>query len=492
MLFLAMTTGSQPLFAQTVTITLNPGWTWISYPRADTLDFDTALGTFTPMEGDAIKSQYGFAMYQEGQWSGSISHFYPGLGYIYRSMRTVPTTISFGQTVPQVIVTTAEPTDITTNSATCGGNVASSNGDYVSVTLRGICWSTDPNPTFNDNYFEAGEGIGSFIVSMSDLAIGTTYYVRTFAVTANGTYYGEQKPFSTRDGIPTLTTADIIDISEFSAFVGGNITDDGGLPITDRGVCWSITPNPTIVDMYTNLGSGIGEFSGRITGLNRSTTYYVRAYATNSNTTAYGNQFVFSTLDGWVDLGLPSGILWATSNVGADYPEDYGDYFAWGETEPKDTYNWNTYHFGSDYNKLSKYCNNPIYGIYGFTDNLTTLQLSDDAAAANWGEDWRIPTYDEWEELYQNTTQTWTSQNDVNGIMFTASNGNSFFLPAAGIRWNSDLMGAGSDCRYWSSSLDIDGPYCSWGFYFDSDLYMGQCTRNSGCSVRAVRSASQN
>ena len=183
--------------------------------------------------------------------------------------------------------------------------------------------------------------------------------------------------------------------------------------------------------------------------------------------------------------------MWATSNVGADYPEDYGNYFAWGETEPKDYYDWNTYHFGSNYDKLSKYCNNPIYGIYGFTDNLTILQLCDDAASVNWGEDWRIPTYDEWEELYQNTTQTWTSQNDVNGIMFTASNGNNLFLPAAGVRWYGDLMGAGSDCRYWSSSLDIDSPYRSWGFYFDNDLYMGQCTRYSGCSVRAVRSTPQ-
>lgn len=131
MLSLALVMGSQQAFSQAVTITLNPGWTWISYSRADTLDFSTALGTFTPMEGDIIKSQYGFAMYQEGQWSGGISHFYPGLGYIYRSMRTVPTLISFGEPAPQVIVTTMQPTDITTNSATCGGNVASSDGNYV-------------------------------------------------------------------------------------------------------------------------------------------------------------------------------------------------------------------------------------------------------------------------------------------------------------------------------------------------------------------------
>ena len=198
MLSLALVMGSQQAFSQAVTITLNPGWTWISYSRADTLDFATALGTFTPMEGDIIKSQYGFAMYQEGQWSGGISHFYPGLGYMYRSMRTVPTPISFGEPAPQVIVTTMEPTDITTNSATCGGNVASSDGNYVFVILRGICWSTNPNPTFNDNYVEVGNGIGSFTASMTDLSIGTTYYVRAFAVTANGTYYGDEISFLTQ------------------------------------------------------------------------------------------------------------------------------------------------------------------------------------------------------------------------------------------------------------------------------------------------------
>lgn len=493
-LVLIMTMKSHQVFAQSVTITLMPGWNWISYPTMDTLDFETAMGSFTPMVGDIVKSQWGQATYMSnGQWRGTISQFYPGYGYHYKSNRTMLVTVTFTaqQPAPQVIVTTAETTDITTNSATCGGNVFSSNGDYTSVTLKGVCWSTNPNPTFNDNYIEAGEGIGSFTVSMSELTIGTIYYVRAFAVTENGTFYGEQNTFSTKDGIPTLTTTDVTDISEHSAFVGGCVTDDGGLLVTDRGICWSITPNPTIADMCINLSNGIGSFSSRITGLSRNTTYYVRSYATNSLTTAYGNQLVFNTLNGWIDLGLPSGILWAISNIGADYPEDYGDYFAWGETEPKNTYSWNTYHFGSDYNKLSKYCNNPVYGIYGFTDNLTTLQLSDDAAAANWGEDWRMPTYDEWEELYQYTTQTWTTLNDVNGILFTASNGNCIFLPAAGYRMFNETNTTGFHGTYWSSSLDTDGPYNSWGFYFDSDFYMGQGTRYLGKPVRAVRSASQ-
>lgn len=307
MLMLATTVGNQQAFSQAVTITLNPGWTWISYSRADTLDFATALGTFTPMEGDIIKSQYGFAMYQEGQWSGGIQQFYPGLGYMYYSMRTVPTPISFGEPAPQVIVTTMEPTNITTNSATCGGNVASSDGNYVFVILRGICWSTNPNPTFNDNYVEVGNGLGTFIASMTDLTIGATYYVRAFAVTANGTFYGDEKSFSAKNGFPTLITSVITNISEFNAIGGGDITDDGGFAVTTRGVCWSTTQNPTITDSHTVDSSGTGGFISRISGLNPSTTYYVRAYATNEYATAYGDEMSFVTLD--IPIGAINGLF---------------------------------------------------------------------------------------------------------------------------------------------------------------------------------------
>ena len=131
----------------------------------------------------------------------------------------------------------------------------------------------------------------------------------------------------------------------------------------------------------------------------------------------------------YVDLGLPSGLLWATCNVGANAPEEIGDNFAWGETTPKNTYDWSNYQHcnGSEYT-LTKYCNDAEYGYNGFTDNLTTLLPEDDAATANWGNGWRMPTYEEWKELYNNTTMTGTTQNGVEGALFTA-NGNSLFLP---------------------------------------------------------------
>ena len=191
----------------------------------------------------------------------------------------------------------------------------------------------------------------------------------------------------------------------------------------------------------------------------------------------------------YVDLGLPSGLLWATCNVGANTPEDYGDYFAWGETQSKDIYNWSTYQYcmGSS-STLTKYCNDSSYGYNGFTDDLTTLLPEDDAATASWGAEWRMPTKEEWQELYRNTTMTWTTRNGVNGRLFAASNGNSLFLPAAGHYDNSGLGDAGSHGDYWPSSLDTHNPSNVSYFTFSSGgCGMGGSYRCCGRSVRPVR-----
>lgn len=190
----------------------------------------------------------------------------------------------------------------------------------------------------------------------------------------------------------------------------------------------------------------------------------------------------------WVDLGLPSGLLWADRNVGASTPEEFGDYYAWGETATKSTYNWSTYAYGNDYDQLTKYCNNSSRGLNGFTDNLTILQPGDDAAMANMGNGARTPTRAEWQELLDNTVSVWTTQNDVNGRLFTASNGNSIFLPAAGNRVDAGLSDAGSYGYYWSSSLSTDYPFGAWSFFFSSSFQrMDYGNRSSGFSVRAVR-----
>ena len=193
----------------------------------------------------------------------------------------------------------------------------------------------------------------------------------------------------------------------------------------------------------------------------------------------------------YVDMGLPSGTLWATCNVGANASEEYGNYFAWGETTSKTTYNWNTYKYyscGEDF-MLTKYCNLSDYGYNGFTDGLTTLLPEDDAAAVNWGEGWCMPTAEQWKELKDNTVCAWATQNGVNGYLFTATNGVSLFLPAAGGFGIEGLLYAGHTVNYWSSTLFTGRPSDAWYFYFSSAGNVGDTDRIFGFPVRPVRSA---
>ena len=303
--------------------------------------------------------------------------------------------------------------------------------------------------------------------------------------------------------LPTVTTNSVTDITQTSAICGGNVTDAGGLMVMARGVCWGTQHNPMVNGSHTSDGMGVGGFTSNMAGLTAETTYYVRAYAVNRLGTSYGDEMSFTTSSSnaheYVDLGLPSGLLWATCNVGAETPEEYGDYFAWGETTPKDYYDWDTYRysngcFNGDNPILTKYCNDSVYGYNGYTDTLTILQPSDDAATANWGSWWRMPTQSEFQELFDNTTLTWTQQNGVDGFLLTASNGNSLFLPAAGLRFGGSLNEVGYFGYYWSSSLRTDFPGDAWHlcFYYWGTCYMDFNWRCSGFSVRPVCSARQN
>ena len=189
----------------------------------------------------------------------------------------------------------------------------------------------------------------------------------------------------------------------------------------------------------------------------------------------------------WVDLGLPSGTLWATCNVGATAPEDYGDYFAWGETAPKEVYNWSNYKWchGSS-TTLTKYCTNSSYGT---VDNKTELDPEDDAAYVNWGSSWRMPTYDQQTELRTKCTWTWTTQSGVKGLLVTGSNGNTLFLPAAGYRYDSSLFDAGSWGSYWSRTLYSGNPdYAYFVYFIFEDVYWNDYYyRFQGFPVRPVR-----
>jgi uncharacterized protein (TIGR02145 family) len=165
------------------------------------------------------------------------------------------------------------------------------------INARGICWSTNPLPTINDNKTSDGKGIGSFTSSIDGLLPGTTYYFRAYATNSISTSYGQQISETTIDPRPIVYTAEIItDITGTTATSSGYVTSDMGLPITARGVCWSTSHNPTITDANTFNGTGISSFTSYLTGLKPNTSYYLRAYATNSAGTGYGAEISFNTV----------------------------------------------------------------------------------------------------------------------------------------------------------------------------------------------------
>lgn len=184
----------------------------------------------------------------------------------------------------------------------------------------------------------------------------------------------------------------------------------------------------------------------------------------------------------WVDLGLS--VNWATCNIGASKSEEYGDYFSWGELSTKVSYEWTTYSMckGSD-TKLTKYCNISKYGDSDFTDNLTTLESSDDAATANWGKDWRVPTRAEFQELLDKCTWSWKD----NGYEVKGVNGNTIFFPLPGSKSARALFDDGKRGEYWSNSLNTDYPCYAYEIFLDSiDHIINYQNRHYGSSIRPV------
>lgn len=241
-----------------------------------------------------------------------------------------------------------------------------------------------------------------------------------------------------------------------------------------------------ISEMKNVTEDGNDFFHMTYTFLGETQTYHVSAFDLQDGVVfKTGKQLFIPT---YVDLGLPSGTRWATCNVGATAPEEFGDYFAWGEVTPKNNYSWETYKWcnGSMYT-ITKYCTSSEFGV---VDNKTVLEAEDDAATVYWGEGSRMPTKDEWNELNDNCTWTVASWNGVQGRILTGPNGKTIFLPAAGNYQGSELVEVGEGANFWSATVYDRNPVGAINGYF-SGQYHGVnrfgILREQGFTIRAVK-----
>jgi len=422
-------------------------------------------------------------------------------------------TLTFCEKKPTIpVVTTTAVTAIAQTSAISGGNVTGNGG--AEVTARGVCWNTTGNPDTGDNKSSDGTGTGTFTSYLTPLSIGTTYYARAYATNEAGTAYGNELLFTTDPVLlAALTTTSASSITTNSAVSGGNITNDGGGQVTERGVCWAASENPTTADSKTSDGTGTGSFTSNITGLSPATTYYVRAYAVNSAGTSYGNQVYFNTtaesnaivfnpaltyseitdIDGnvyktitvTVDKGSKAEQTWMAENLkttkyndGADIPLVTGTSEWIGLTSP--AYCW----YDND-----ESANKDIYGALYNWFAVNTGKLCPDG--------WHVPTIIEWKTLtgntgYDNTFSDkmrevgaahWITPNDA------ATNETGLTALPGGYRHES--LGTyghqGYDCFWWSSTEA--SAISSWDIELNTQPYMRSYNYQNkyGLSVRCLK-----
>ena len=500
-------------------------WSTSQNPTVD--DNTTTNGTgIGPYNSDILGLDYNTTYYVRAYVTNSIGTSY-GEELSFTTIKIIPT------------VTTDEVSSITSISAICGGEVISDGG--ANVTTRGVCYSTNQTPTISDDHTSNGNGIGAFISNLTNLMPNTTYYIRAYATNSVGTSYGDQKTVTTEVGVPIITTTSITNVTTMAALCGGDIISDGGLPVTARGVCWSINPNPTINDSYTSDGNGIGVYSSSIAGLNEYTVYYVRAYAINSLGVGYGNQKSFRTqmmspegaIPGLFSIASNQQIffsrgnlqyqansnIWKFSDIQYDYiggnnhyiSSSYGgwiDLFGWGTSGYEGVYPWTNSNISGYYPYVASISNTSYdWGVYNAISN-----------GGNVANLWRTPTESEWVYLFNvrpdaSEKYTRATVNGVHGIVilpddyyipeelsFIPHSNNwttnkysesdwdlmescgAVFLPAAGQRNVVTVSEINSAGYYWSSTYTCV-------LYFTSNTINPEnfCNSIIGCSVRLIK-----
>lgn len=456
-------------------------------------------GWWSATEIDNLFSQ-SFFLYSGSSWVDIVSNFkFSGL-----SVRCLEGIV----TLPSIpVLTTANVTNISSYNAISGGNITYDGGAFLSD--KGICWSTSQNPTTANSKTSNGSGPGSFISDISGLSGNTTYYLRAYAITGLGTGYGDELNFTTLPPtFPVLTTINIALISPTDAISGGNIANDGGANVTARGVCWSTSQNPTTENNKTNDGFGTGIFASSITGLSGNTTYYVRAYATNSFGTSYGTQLMLSTpitslpvtdYDGNVYNTVVIGSqVWMSGNLRTT---KYSDGTPITLVNTKD--NWaelvpsrKAYCYYLD---DQNYAN--IYGAYytwaAAMNGAASSSANPSGVQGVCPTGWHVPSDAEWStlenylggsniaggKLKEAGLEHWNAPN------IGATNETGFSGRPSGMRGNDGIFYEASTSGYWWSSSDNSYNY---GSYLDlntngANTYSNWLDKWSGLSVRCVK-----
>ena len=397
-----------------------------------------------------------------------------------------------------IVCTTSAASDIAAHSATLNGSVSISNAiadkadawfiigqDEKNLAANGLKISAEAVPTTG----------GLVSVSATELEPETTYYYMLFASVDGQESSGELKSFSTlsEPKEPEVSTGDATDVSLFTATLNGSLSFeiDGTQP---QSACFLYGDSASTLEELVASGQNVstdlaedGSFEVSLRALNYNTNYCFVACVKFGDVEYYGEVKSFRTADlpsDAIDMGLS--VKWAAANFGAVNPEDYGYYYAWGETETKDDYRQRTYRwYNETLTAYSKYNTDPDSGP---ADNKTELDSVDDVIQQIMGGKWRMPSDSQWKELLENCTWTWTQTNGVNGYLVTSKkNDASIFLPAAGYREADEWKDVASYGCYWSSSLFKDFSDYAWLMYFNADeFFMNHKNRFLGLPIRPV------
>jgi len=413
--------------------------------------------------------------------------------YYVRAYATSATTTIYGDeysftTIAAVpTLTTTAVTAITGNSAASGGNVTDFGG--ADVTAKGVCFSTNQNPTVSDSKTSDGTGVGVYTSAVTSLKGKTQYYLRAYATNSAGTGYGPQLTFTTLVDLPAITTAAVTGITKHEAISGGESTYDGGSPITDKGLAWGLSANPTISGNVISAGAETGAFVSNLTGLTTFTTYHVRAYATNSAGTAYGADVQFTTLADTRTWYIPGDYV-AASYPGTSFanwdpanspqvkstvtsPDKLEGYVYMANSSNQWKFasqpNWNGPNYGDDNNSgvLNPNAANNITKPAGYYKlNADAAALTYTAVATVWGvigDATPMGWNDETALAYEPATRTWTGGMSLTAASFKFRANHSWDYNYGSTAANNTLDAGGSNISCTLASdyffvLDLSNP----------------------------------